>query len=59
MTATVFRQLGVLGQFQRTPGTRSVSTVDVALNDLELPKVFAQQPSRHLLASLAICRYRV
>lgn len=36
-----FRQLGVLGQFQRTPGHVASPPVDVALNDLELPKVFA------------------
>ena len=35
-----FRQLGVLGQFQRTPGQVALPPVDVALADVDLPNVF-------------------
>ena len=36
-----FRQLGVLGQFQRTPGQVASPPVDMALADVDLPNVFS------------------
>ena len=42
-TSQGFRQLGVLGSFEHTPGFVAAPPVDVALADLELPRKFSPQ----------------